>query len=324
MTCFFPRVAWLPINGTVNPYTGDGRILLYKSPPGYVSGSGQHSGDFKRITVPCGQCIGCRLDKTASWALRCMHESHLHEFNCFITLTFNDDNLAPDFSLHKEDFVNFMKRLRKLYDYKYSTKIRFFHSGEYGDKNFRPHHHAILFGIDFPDKKYWKKSKSGADIYRSETLERLWPYGYSSVGNVTYQSCGYVARYCLKKITGKAGEEYYRGRIPPYITMSRRPGIGRDWIEKYWRDVYPNDFCVTADGHLKKPPRYYDELYNYIVLNLLDKESVTELDEIKARREQRGKELDAKRYDGYYDKMRRLEVQSIVKERKIESLKREL
>lgn len=320
MTCYFPRIAYLPPHGEVNPNTGDGRISF--NPP-----VGWRQIGWREITVPCGQCIGCRLDKTSMWALRCMHESHLHEMNCFITLTFNDDNLAPDMSLHKEDFVNFMKRLRDYFDNHYSSKIRFFHSGEYGDKNFRPHHHAILFGVDFPDKKVWQKRPNGSIMYRSEILEKLWPYGYSSVGSVTYQSCGYVARYCLKKITGKAAAEYYAGRVPPYLTMSRRPGIGREWFLKYWRDVYPNDFCVTADGHLKKPPRYYDEIYRYLVEECLDPQEYGELplfEEIKHRREKKSRELDAKRYDSLCEKYERLRVQSVVKERKIESLKRDI
>lgn len=313
MTCYHPVKAYLPPDGCVNPKTGN-RRLSFNPPVGSVALG------WQEVKVPCGSCIGCRLDKAATWAMRCMHESQLHERNVFITLTFNDENLNPDMSLHKEDYVNFMKRLRK----QLGDGIRFFHCGEYGDLNQRPHHHAILFNCDFEDKVLWQEKTNGVRIYRSPTLERLWPFGYSSIGNVTYQSCGYVARYCLKKITGKQSEEYYKGRIPPYITMSRRPGIGREWFNKYWRDVYPNDFCVVEKGHLRKPPRYYDEIYSYLSTFVLDDDKLPSLDELKEKRKERAIELDNKKYDDEYEKYTRLDTREIVKERQIEGLKRGL
>lgn len=233
--------------------------------------SGQQSVTFKRshaldptrpLKLPCGQCVGCRLEKSRQWAVRCMHEAKQHEHNCFLTLTYNNENLPKDMSLQPQHMTKFWKRLRK----KYGNNIRYYYCGEYGERTGRPHYHACVFGFDFEDKKLWKMSQENA-LYRSESLEKLWPYGFSSIGLVTFESAAYVARYILKKRTGDAAEEHYNyvdsdgviySRMPEYTRMSRRPGIGKGWIEAYKGDVYPHDFVVIK-GNKYRPPRYYDE-----------------------------------------------------------------
>lgn len=117
----------------------------------------------------------------------------------------------------------------------------------------------ILFGLEFSDKKYWCKSKSGENVYRSELLEKMWLHGYAYIGNVTYESCQYTAGYILKKITGKKSEEYYDGREVETATMSRRPGIGADWIDKYQSDVFPDDKLTIRSNVKITPPRYFTE-----------------------------------------------------------------
>lgn len=208
-----------------------------------------------KVTLPCGQCIGCRLDRSRQWAIRCMHEASLHSRNCFITLTFNDDHVTD--SLDKRDFVLFMKRLRK----KFGRGPRYFHCGEYGELLQRPHHHACLFNFDFPDKVLFSVNR-GVSLYRSAALEKLWPFGFSTVGAVTFESAAYVARYVTKKITGKMADSHYEGKVPEYVTMSRRPGIARNWIESFKDDVYPSDFVVIRNGIKCRPPRYYDSIYD--------------------------------------------------------------
>jgi len=217
------------------------------------------------VTVPCGQCAGCRLERSRQWAIRCMHEASLYDQNCFITLTYNNEHLPDDRSLNVRDFQLFMKRLRK----KYGADIRFFHCGEYGSKLGRPHYHACLFNFDFADKELFKLSND-VPLYRSNSLEQLWPFGFSTIGDVTFESAAYVARYVMKKVNGDAAKDHYQyvdpvsGEVhqlkPEYITMSRRPGIGRDWIEKFRDDVYPGDFVVVR-GKKCRPPRYYDREY---------------------------------------------------------------
>lgn len=220
-------------------------------------------------TVPCGQCRGCRTERSRQWAVRCMHEASLQEENCFATLTYAPEYLPTAGSLVKADFQKFMKRLRKFF---FPRKVRFFHAGEYGEDTKRPHYHALLFGVDFADKVVWSK-RGLHPVYRSRQLDELWGRGQCEVGSVTFESAAYVARYVMKKISGEAndwqyevvdevtGEVHLRGR--EYATMSRRPGIGRAWLDKYMSDVYPADRVVVA-GQAQKPPQYYDKVYGLL------------------------------------------------------------
>lgn len=255
------------------------------------------------VTVPCGQCIGCRLERSRQWAVRCVHEASMYEDNCFITLTFNDQNLPLNSSLNKSDFQKFMKRLRKYYNGK---KIRYFHCGEYGSKLDRPHHHACLFNIDFEDKVLWS-IRRGVKLYRSAILEKLWPYGFCTVGDVTFESAAYVARYVVKKITGKNADDHYRGRVPEYVTMSRRSGLGHDWFMKFKSDVFPHDFVVVRGGLKCKPPKYYDSIYD-------------ELSHSKFSSVKRGRERSAR--ESEHNTPERLEVRETIKKSRIKLCER--
>jgi len=269
------------------------------------------------VTLPCGQCIHCRLERSRQWAIRCVHEKQLHEESCFITLTYSDKELPKYGTLVVEDYQKFMKRLR----FKYSEKkIRFFHCGEYGEKTFRPHYHAILFGHDFVDKYHWETNpNTNEKYYRSETLEELWPQGNSIIGEATFESAAYVARYITKKITGPRAENHYSvvdkdtGEIlqlkPEYVTMSRRPGIGKNWLEKYKNDVLSND-SVVIRGKEMKPPKSYD-----VYLEQICKE---DFDKIKAHRQNNAKNFEQ---DSTWERLRVLEE---VQEARLTQLKRKL
>lgn len=231
---------------------------------------------FEELTLPCGSCLGCRLARSKDWAVRCVHEAQLYEDNnCFVTLTFSDKYLAKDNSLHKEDFQNFMKRLRRKYigacevvdksTGEVKRPIRYFHCGDYGEANNRPHHHACIFNFKPKDLEYWD-SRKGVPVYRSAELESIWTSvktketkGYVTIGEVTWQSAAYVARYVVSKITGDMQKEVYQGRLPPYCTSSRRPGIGKYWYEKFKEDIHGKDF-ITINGKKFSSPRYYDRL----------------------------------------------------------------
>lgn len=220
--------------------------------------------DGESLTLPCGQCVGCRLEKSRQWAIRCLDEAQMHSENSFITLTFSPESvLKYGRSLDLSLFQKFMKCLRKSIEPK---RVRFFHCGEY-TKAFMPHFHALLFGHDWKDKVYWSMNGRGDKLYRSPTLEKLWNKGFSLIGDVTFESAAYVARYVLKKVVGDRDDKDRlimkdSGEVlsPEYVTMSRRPGIGTSWFRKYMSDVYPQDVRVVR-GRDMRPPKFYDGLY---------------------------------------------------------------
>jgi len=198
-----------------------------------------------------------------------------------------------------------MKRLR----FHHKLPIRFFHCGEYGENTLRPHYHAILFGIDFADKKLHSKNPQGQTLCTSETLNRIWGFGHCSIGAVSFETAAYTARYCLKKVNGDLQEAHYNGREPEYATMSRRPGIGALWFDKYSDDVYPSDFVVLR-GQKQQPPRYYDKI--------LKKESEGTHLAIKDAR------LRKARLQRANNTPERLAVRREVQESKLKSLKRSI
>ncbi len=201
------------------------------------------------LTLACGRCMGCKLERARDWAIRCVHEAQMHEENTFVTLTYNEKNLPMQNgipTLNTRDFQLFMKKLRRTR----ANRISFFQCGQYGQLG-RPHHHALLFGAAFGDATFWRRSGI-FNVYRSQELEELWEKGHSEIGTVTFESAGYLARYTLNET------QQIKGRKPEYLTMSKRPGIGKDWLKKYMADVYPSDEVITPSGNKIRPPRYYD------------------------------------------------------------------
>jgi len=189
-----------------------------------------------------------------------MHELRSHEQSCFVTLTYDEKHLPESGSLNYAHFQLFIRYLRRIHP------VRFFMCGEYGSLRGRPHYHALLFGYDFPDKRPWK-GRPGAELYRSPTLERLWTYGHSSIGELTYESAAYVARYCLKKTTGAFAKFVYTdpetGEMftPEFARMSLKPGIGRVWFDEYAdTDIFPHDNIIYK-GSKNPVPRFYDKLW---------------------------------------------------------------
>lgn len=211
-----------------------------------------------KVISPCHQCYACRLNDAREWATRCVLEAMMYSSNCFITLTYDDVHLPADMSVHKEVFQKFMKRLRK----NTGADIRYYACGEYGELYQRPHYHACLFGYS-PLDKFLYKYRNGIPLYISDTIAKAWQYqGYVTVGDVTYESAAYVARYIDKKLTGEVADEFYGDREPPFHLMSRRPGLASPYFERYGEDAYAKDFIVIRDSLKVKPPRYFDSIYD--------------------------------------------------------------
>lgn len=330
MPCFYPLAATQLPSGAIN---------IHRRTPGIpIKPTPAHLG--RDLKLPCGRCLGCRMQTTQNWAVRCLHESQLHEENCFLTLTIDPNyqlhqdpvyphqdvwiagksaselsTIAPEAlqgakiarvgnslareeirvelegSLNKKTHQKFMKRYRE----KIGVPVRFYMCGEYGEKLGRPHYHYLIFGHNFADRKYSHTSKSGERLYTSDTLEQLWPFGRAWIGDVTYESCAYVAAYVMKKISGSMADWHYRRTDeygndywlePEFALMSRGGrqgrGLAAEWLDEFRTDVYTEDH-VIRNAVKCKPPRYYDKL-----LALMDP---ARWEEIKFLREQRAKEL---------------------------------
>lgn len=221
-----------------------------------------------------------------------------------------------------------MKRVRKKY-VRYAldpdtlkgwpiNPIRFLHCGEYGDEKRRPHYHTILFGLRFLDQQPYKRTAAGHLLYTSAELSALWPFGLATVGEATFESIAYVARYIVKKLDFY-GEKAYEhidldtGEVLPllaeYTTRSLKPAIGKEWYERFPGDVYPSDEVVVR-GKVMKPPKYYD--------TLLERTDAELLAAIKERRKAAALERDAD------SSTRRLREREVVKLAQTNQLKRSL
>ncbi|UDN67761.1 replication initiator protein [robinz microvirus RP_110] len=262
MPCYCPIKAW---------YSGD------------LTESGKREIVFKRerskfghsLDLPCGRCVGCRLERSRQWAVRCMHEKKMHDRSAFVTLTYDEQHVPYGGTLVRRQLQLFMKRLRK----KLGRGIRFYACGEYGDEFGRPHYHLLLFNVDFPDGVLCGHGKRGEPLYRSDLLYELWPYGTNYVGAVTFDSCAYVARYILKKVNGAPASDHYSvlcehgeivDREPEFTVMSRRPGIGSTWFDSYHPEVFAYDSVIT-NAHEAKPPRFYDIRYELLDRQRMDR-----------------------------------------------------
>lgn len=241
----------------------------------------------KFIQIPCGRCIGCRLDYSRDWANRCMLELGYHDSAFFVTLTYDDLHLPINHycdmetgeigstaSLVKRDLQLFMKRLRKAHCAKYGDDalLRFFAAGEYGSQTHRPHYHAIIYGLRLDDLKFYKRNSlpQNYDLYNSDWLTKIWGKGHVVVGNVTWDTCAYTARYIVKKQYGNSAEVYEKYNfVPEFTQMSRKPGIGRRYYEEQKENIKDcllrNDVLFISDGSRTveaRPPKYYERLFD--------------------------------------------------------------
>lgn len=248
MPCFKPLTAFKPLEG--------GPLIFHDRK------------NHREIQIPCGQCIGCRLERSRQWALRCIHEASLHSQNCFLTLTYDEEHLPANGSLYKPDLQRFFKRLRKR-----KGKFRYYACGEYGDTTKRAHYHGCIFGLDFEDKIPFRKSGEHT-LYISEELNDIWGNGNSSIGELNFETAAYTARYVMKKGFGKMANKFQTldettgeltAIVQPYATMSLRAAIGKEWLEKYASDIYGADKdYIVVKGRKMKPAKYYDKLYDKI------------------------------------------------------------
>lgn len=306
MPCYRPLTAWY--SRTVNP--SGKRSLVFTE---------RDALPLSKMEVACGQCVGCKLQRAGMWAARIYHESHEYDLSVFLTLTYSNLHIPQDGSLNHRHFQLFMKRLRKYHHYANpdAPKIKYYMCGEYGGNTDRPHYHAIVFGLDFADKRKHSKGKRGDQIYVSDKLNELWGMGYCWIGSVSHRSAGYCARYCLKKITGEMAVDHYKkvnpltGEIfeitPEYLAVSN--GVGFRHFEKHHEQMYLRDSCVI-EGKQTPVPKYYDRKLEQI--------NPQRLEEVKKARKKRALK---RKQDSTPERLR---VREECKIAQIKSLRREL
>lgn len=187
---------------------------------------------FNDMLLPCGHCIICKTNKMSDWLIRIVHEAQASIQSLFVTLTYDNDHLVVNDDdqgiLVKADLQKFFKRLRKQ-----GCKVRYYAVGEYGTKFGRPHYHVILFAqrpIDFTH------------------IQSAWNLGRIHVGTLTPASAAYTLKYVFEK----KGD--YKGRPPPFATMSRKGGIG------HWKiATLPKRNWLYHNNYKKRLPRFYKD-----------------------------------------------------------------
>lgn len=245
----------------------------------------------KAVLVPCGRCIGCRLDYSRQWAERCVHEAEQYEHNYFLSLTYDDDHLPRSdktnvATLIPDEVSKFMKALRQKMKNELGVDgIRFFACGEYGEgkgqRLINPHFHIILFNCPLPDlqerhpikvdgkvKCIYQYADDGEKLLFSKLVASCWNddkgqlKGTAQIGKVTYESCAYVSRYIVKKQYGEGAKIYKElGIAPEFVRMSRMPGIGSKFYDSHFEAIYEFDKVATKHGdkvYFSNPGKYCD------------------------------------------------------------------
>lgn len=238
----------------------------------------QHT-TYEELQLPCGHCILCRQEHARQWAVRITHEATLHDTNCFVTLTYDEEHVPEDGNLRYRDLQLFWKRLRKQV-----ADLRYYAVGEYGDKSDRPHYHACIFGQDFTEARTILREQP-TRLWTNELLRTAWGMGHVSVGALNFQTAMYTTTYITKKLGYK--KRYMRldpetgelqEMIQPRAFMSLKPAIGREWLNQHGNRIYHFDE-VIVDGRRQKPPKYYDRW--------LEKTNEGTYQEIKAKRKKK-------------------------------------
>lgn len=192
--------------------------------------------------VPCGECLDCVQKKSIEWQYRLLDEQAQHKESFFLTLTYGDD--CPS-ALRPKDLQDFLKRLRERIA---PVRIRFFACGEYGGKG-RPHYHLLVFGWKPDDLAYFYTTDKGDKIYRSPFVAQVWKHGYITIGDISYKSAKYCAKYLQKLDTREHA-------VKPFLRMSNRPGIGYGAINARMAERG----YLLRRGQRVALPRYYKQV----------------------------------------------------------------
>lgn len=305
MTCYHPLIRhelWEKYRTLDGHWTYKAKISGLQPGQSYedaeeIAKSIQASGRYRRVQIiPCGKCIGCRLEYSKQWATKGILEAEQFKDNWFLTITYDQEHLPENGSLKANEFKNFIKKIREYYDRKYNhIGVRFMGCGEYGTLG-RPHYHAIMFNMPIPieQMKFHEYNENHEALYRCPELEKIWGKGMIVAAEVNWNTCAYVARYITKKVGIPANKEHYKklGIEPEFFRMSRKPGIGREYYEKNKNKLFEKDEIIVnkyGGGQMKvKPPKYYEKLY--------DIENPEKIKEVKEKRKKEQERISKIKY----------------------------
>ena len=257
----------------------------------------KNGSNTRAQTIPCGNCWACNLNYSAQWATRIMSEVEKTEHNYFITLTYDDEHIPIaekmeyngssyendgtwGGTLNPEDTHTFINSLRKYFERKYKHKgMKYYYCGEYGTETLRPHYHFILMNCPLDISQFYGThvDKNFKAHWKSKELERFWDKGMIDICEVEWSCAAYVARYCMKKLQHDIPkQDYFKiGKLPEFVRMSRRPGIGTDYFNKNFEKIYQTDEIImrTVKGNVGsiKPPKAWDKKLEQINPELYEK-----------------------------------------------------
>lgn len=215
------------------------------------------------VSVPCGYCYACKVDRRNMWSDRLLHDA-AHALrqgfgSSFVTLTYDDLHYPLNGSLCVKHGQDFIKRLRRECEYHSVPRPQFSSSGgkptfhyylvgEYGGKIGRPHYHAIITGLD------------------SDTLKPLvalcWRSGFNMIKPLVAGGIRYVLKYIDKQCSPDKEKGIYesRGLVPPFNICSH--GIGKDYLLAH-RDELLDYGSYRYKSIMRPLPYYYRKLLGY-------------------------------------------------------------
>lgn len=253
MVCLNPKPVKYTWYNKVNEKTGE----VYKTKQIHFANFWDKQ-DETTNWIPCGKCEGCRIDKANDNATKAYLEAQNWAENAFLTLTYDNAHLPKHRTLLKRDLQLFWKKLRKKI---YPRKIKYLACGEYGPTTLRPHYHCAVFNYWPSDAKFYKCNEVGDKLYTSKELNKVWENGYVIVGNLTYESAAYIARYVYKKAYGGDKLNLKANKTPEFTTCSKNPGLAKNWYTntEKWALLRRNNGVLipTKSGVKLKPIPLY-------------------------------------------------------------------
>lgn len=214
------------------------------------------------ITVPCGKCASCLINRRNEWIVRLTEEARHCPASFFLTLTYNDDNIPLTESglptVRRADVLLFIRRIRRRLG---SRSLRYYLVSEYGPKTFRPHYHGLFF--------LYTDVVLSVDLFR--IFEEAWCDSSegSSLGFISATPCN-PARigYCASFHVGKGSlPDFGDVDYPPdecFCIMSRRPGLGSSYLDNppssFFQDVSTVGYTFNGGAKGRLPRTWKDKL----------------------------------------------------------------